>query len=121
KYDPVFGIRGETPKPEDVTTLLQKSELYMWLGDTPRDDPYVSPVLAEYDSSFPPLLCFVGGIEMLRSESETLVKKFQDAGVEATLVVPDGMFHAFPIYELFPEAQHALKQTFAFMREKFAE
>ncbi|MBQ1451948.1 MAG: alpha/beta hydrolase [Clostridia bacterium] len=119
KVDPVFGIRGVTPTPEETKELLYKSELFMWLGDTPRDDPYVSPVLADYDSSFPPLLCFVGGIEMLRSESELLVKKFRDAGVEATLETPDGMFHAFPVYELFPEAQRALKQTFAFMREKF--
>ena len=29
------------------------------------------------------------------------------------------MMHAFPIYELFPEAQQGLRMAFAFIREKF--
>ena len=119
KVDPVFGIRGVTPTPEEAKELLYKSELYNWIGDTPRDDRYVSPALTYYDDTYPPLLAFVGGDEVLKSEVELLVKKWNDAGVEATLVCPPGMMHAFPIYELFPEAQAALKQVFAFMREKF--
>ena len=119
KVDPVFGIRGKTPTQDEVRTLLYKSELYQWIGDTPRDDRYVSPALTYYDNTYPPLLCFVGGDELLKSEAELLVKKFQDAGVEATLHAPEGMFHAFPVYELFPEAQTALKQAFAFISEKF--
>ena len=118
--DPVFGIRGETPAREDVIDLLYKSELFMWLGDTPRDDRYVSPALVDdYDDTYPPLLVFCGGDEVLKSEAELLVKKFNDAGVEATLVCPPGMMHAYPIYELFPEAQAAIKQACAFIREKF--
>jgi len=119
KVDPVFGIRGYTPTQEEVRELLMKSELYMWLGDNDREDPYISPALAEYDNTYPPMWVTAGGNEMLLSESETLVKKLQDAGVDATLYVPDGMFHAYPIYELFPEAQKALKLIFQFIHDQF--
>ena len=119
KVDPVFGIRGVTPSPEECKELLYKSELYNWLGDTPRDDRYVSPALTYYDDTYPPIFVTVGGDEVLKSECELLVKKFNEAGVEATLFAPPGMMHAFPIYELFPEAQQGLRMAFAFIREKF--
>ncbi|MBR5753938.1 MAG: alpha/beta hydrolase [Clostridia bacterium] len=119
KVDPIFGIRGQTPDREEATKLLYKSELYNWLGDTPRDDRYVSPALTYYDETYPPILVFVGGYEVLKSECELLVKKFQEQGIDARLVSHEGMMHAYPIYELFPEAQEALKIAFAFIREKF--
>ena len=119
KVDPVFGIRGVTPSPEECKELLYKSDLYNWLGDTPRDDRYVSPALTYYDDTYPPIFVTVGGDEVLKSECELLVKKFNEAGVEATLFAPPGMMHAFPIYELFPEAQQGLRMAFAFIREKF--
>ena len=79
----------------------------------------VSPALTYYDDTYPPIFVTVGGDEVLKSECELLVKKFNEAGVEATLFAPPGMMHAFPIYELFPEAQQGLRMAFAFIREKF--
>ena len=117
--DPVFGIKGATITPEEVKDLLMKSELYMWLGDHDRTDPYISPVFNEFDGSYPPVFVTVGGDEMLRSDSETLVKKLREAGVSATLHVGDRMFHAFPVYQLFPEARHALKEISAFIRGQY--
>ncbi len=119
KVDPVFGIRGQTPSADDVTKLLMKSELYMWLGDNDRKDPYISPVYAEFDDTYPPIFVTVGGYEMLKSDSETLVKKFRKAGVEASLYVGEGMFHVFPVYQLFPEAQKGLKAVCGFIQGKF--
>lgn len=118
KVDPVFGIRGKTPTQDEVRTLLAKSELYMWFGDHDRTDPYISPALAEYDGTYPPILVTVGGNEMLLSEAETLVSKFKQAGVEATLYVGEGMFHAFGVYQIFPEARQVLRVCDAFIREK---
>ncbi len=120
KVDPVFGIRGKTPNPEEVKELLAKSELYMWLGGHDRADPHVSPALAEYDGAYPPIFVTVGGDEMLKSEAETLVNKFKAAGIEATLHVGDRMFHAFPVYQIFPEARKALKEIEAFIRRQLA-
>lgn len=119
KVDPVFGIRGQTPSPEEVKKLLMKSELYMWLGDHDRKDPYISPVFAEIDSSYPPIWVTAGGNEMLLSDSETLVENFRKAGVEAHLFVPEGMFHAYPVYQIFPEAQKGLKLICEFISGKF--
>ena len=108
KVDPVFGIRGQTPSQEDVKKLLMQSELYMWLGDNDRKDPYISPVYNTFDNTYPPVLVTAGGHEMLLSDSETIVEKFREAGVEATLHIGNEMFHAFNVYQLFPEAREAL-------------
>lgn len=119
KVDPVFGIRGQTPSAEEVKTLLMKSELFMWLGDNDRTDPYISPVFADIDNTYPPIFVTVGGYEMLKSDSETLVKNFRKAGLEASLYVGEGMFHVFPVYQLFPEAQKGLKLICEFISGKF--
>ncbi|MCR5688616.1 MAG: alpha/beta hydrolase [Clostridiales bacterium] len=119
KVDPVFGIRGQTPSREEVESMLMTSELYGWIGDADRRDPYISPVLADFDDTYPPIFVTVGGYEMLRSESETLVEKFRAAGVDATLYVAEGMFHAFNVYELFPESQRAIKRVCRFISETF--
>ena len=119
KVDPVFGIRGKTPTPDEVQKMLMESELYMWLGDNDRRDPYISPVFAEIDDTYPPILVTVGGYEMLKSDSETLVAKFRNAGVKAKLYVGEGMFHVFQIYQLFPEAQKALRVMCEFIKGEF--
>lgn len=117
--DPVFGIKGAKISRDEVQSLLMKSELYMWLGDNDRKDPYISPVFNDFDSSYPPAFVTVGGDEMLLSDAKTLVQKLRDAGVPATLHVGDRMFHAFPVYQIFPEARQALKAISAFISGQF--
>ena len=117
--DPVFGIKGASVSPDEVTTLLMKSELYMWLGDNDRKDPYISPLFNEFDDKYPPTFVTVGGNEMLLSDSKTLVEKLQKAGVNATLWIGDKMFHAYPVYQIFPEARQALNAISAFIRGQY--
>ena len=117
--DPVFGIKGATITEEGVKNLLQKSDIFMWLGDNDRTDPYISPVLNEFDDKYPPTFVTVGGNEMLLSDSKTLVEKLKKAGVEAMLLVGDGMMHAYPVYQIFPEARQALKAISAFISGQF--
>lgn len=119
KNDPVFGIRGKTPEADEVAGLLMKSDLFGWFGDADRKDPYISPVYADIDGTYPPIFVTAGGHEMLLSDSETIVKKFRAAGIDARLHVGEGMFHAFPVYELFPEAQTALGLITDYIGEKF--
>ncbi len=119
KVDPVFGIKGQTPSPDEVRNMLMTSDLYMWLGDNDRRDPYISPVYAEFDNTYPPMLVTAGGNEMLLSDSETLVEKLRAVGVNARLYVAEGMFHVFNIYQLFPESRRALKEMSRFIRESF--
>ena len=117
--DPVFGIKGETITEEGVKTLLKKSDIFMWLGDNDRTDPYISPIFNEFDDKYPPVFVTVGGDEMLRSDAETLVEKLKNAGVEATFLIGDRMMHAYPVYQIFPEARQALKAISAFIAGQF--
>ena len=117
--DPVFGIKGKTITEEGVKSLLKRSDIFVWLGDSDRTDPYISPILNEFDDKYPPSFVTVGGDEMLRSDAETLVEKLKNAGVEATLLVGDRMMHAYPVYQIFPEARQALKAISAFIRGQY--
>jgi len=117
--DPLFGLKGQKVKEEEVQDLLTGSDLYMWFGDNDRKDPYISPIYNEFDNTYPPLFVTVGGNEMLLSDSETIVEKFRKAGVEASLYVEPGMFHVFNLYEVFPESQRAIKIVNNFIYHKF--
>lgn len=121
KNDPIFGIRGKTPSPDEVQKLLMSSGLYMWLGDNDRKDPYISPVYADIDNTYPPIYVTAGGYEMLLSDSETIVEKFKKAGVPAKLTVTPDMFHVFNLYEVFPESQKAIKEVCSFIKETFSK
>ena len=121
KVDPIFGIKGKTPSPEEVPALMAKSDVFMWCDGYDRKDPYISPVYAEFDNTYPPLFVTAGGAEMLLSDSETIVEKFKAAGVEAHLDVTPDMCHVFNLYQVFPESQRALRIVDEFIHKKFFE
>ncbi len=115
--DPVFGVKGKTPTEDDISRFAN-SGLYGWYGDNDPKNPYVSPVYAEFDESYPSMLITVGGNEMLLSDSETLYEKMKKVGVDATLKVMPEMFHVFNLYRLFPESWEAIKWVNDFIGEK---
>lgn len=120
RKDPVFGNWKSHPKTiEEVQAIMARGPLYSWVGDHAKDEPIISPVYADFDNTYPPMFFTAGGIEMLRSDSETIVEKLQKAGVEANLHVFPGQVHAFPVYQVYPEAMQALKEIFAFVRTQF--
>lgn len=65
-----------------------------YLGKTDPENPYISPVFAEY-AGFPPLLMQVGSDEMLLDDTTRVAEKAEKAGVSVTLTVYEGMFHDF--------------------------
>jgi acetyl esterase/lipase len=70
--------------------------------------PLASPVFADL-TGLPPLLCLVGGDEVLLDDSVRLVRNAGVAGVDATLSITAGMQHVFPIWAgKFPEADAAI-------------
>ncbi|MET0745131.1 MAG: alpha/beta hydrolase [Microvirga sp.] len=72
-------------------------------GVDPRT-PTASPVFADL-TNLPPLLCSVGGEEVLLDDSVRLVRSAGLAGTSAELRVVGGMQHVFPIWSgVFPEA-----------------
>ncbi len=66
-----------------------------YLGDTARaDDPDVSPVLADL-SGLPPMLVMVGTAEILFDDSLALHSRAVASGVDAQVLVSNGMIHCW--------------------------
>ena len=86
--------------------LLEMASNYLHGADPAQ--PLASPVLADL-SGLPPLLCLVGGDEVLLDDSVRLVRNAGVAGIDATLSITAGMQHIFPIWAgSFPEADAAI-------------
>ena len=82
--------------------LLEMARHYMNGADPSQ--PLASPVFADL-AGLPPLLCVVGGDEILLDDSIRLVRNAGIAGIDATLFIAAGMQHEFPIWAgAFPEA-----------------
>lgn len=64
-----------------------------------REDPLVSPLLAELHG-MPPSLIFVGGDEIMLSDAEDMHKKLLKAGCKSQLVVAPQRWHAYLLYNL---------------------
>ncbi|VFU08322.1 alpha/beta hydrolase [Methylocella tundrae] len=87
-------------------SLLEMAGWYLG-GADPRH-PLASPLSADL-SGLPPILCLVGGDEVLLDDTIFLVRKAGMAGGEATAIVAAGMQHVYPIWAgLFPEADEAI-------------
>ena len=86
--------------------LLEMAGWYMNGADPSQ--PLASPVFADL-AGLPPLLCVVGGDEILLDDSVRLVRNAGIAGIDATLFIAAGMQHIFPIWAgAFPEADAAI-------------
>ncbi len=74
---------------------------------TPTDHPLVSPLYAVMHG-LPPLLIHAGDDEILLDDSTRLADKATAAGVDVSLKVWDGLWHAFhAFYPWVPEARKA--------------
>ena len=88
-----------------------------YLGHADPQDPYASPIYADY-TGFPPLLLQVGEHEIIRNDSVLAAAKARSSGVETTLEIWPGMFHVFPSHEpLLPEGEQAIEHMAAFIRK----
>jgi monoterpene epsilon-lactone hydrolase len=89
------------------TGLLDMAREYMNGADLVQ--PLASPALADL-TGLPPLLCLVGGDEVLLDDSVRLVRNAGVAGIDGTLSITAGMQHVFPIWAgAFPEADAAIR------------
>lgn len=99
---------------ENLNELLV--ELYLPKG-TPLNDPRVSPLFGDY-TGFPPMMVTVDESEVLFDDSELLVKKAREAGVEVLYEVQKGTFHTFPaLGTICPESKAIMKQTVEFVHK----
>jgi monoterpene epsilon-lactone hydrolase len=84
-------------------------ELAAWyIGDGDPRTPFASPIFADV-SGLPPILCVVGGDEILLDDSVHICGNVIRAGGTATLHAVAGMQHAFSIWAgVFPEADQSI-------------
>jgi epsilon-lactone hydrolase len=88
----------------------------MYAGDR-VSDPRASPLHADL-AGLPPMQVFAGSREILLDDATRLVEKARGAGVEARIVVGNGLIHAWPVYDL-PESRTSLEQSGKFVEEIF--
>jgi epsilon-lactone hydrolase len=81
------------------------SEYY---GSTDPKDPVLSPIYADVHG-FPPTLFITSGRDALLSGTTILHRKFYESGVDAQLIVFEGLSHAFWNDVNLPEAKETYK------------
>jgi monoterpene epsilon-lactone hydrolase len=88
-----------------------------YVGSTDPRDPALSPIYADL-SGLPPTLLLAGGRDYLLSGAANLHRAFMHAGVDARLVVFDGLPHAFWYDPSLPESIEATHLMADFLRKK---
>jgi epsilon-lactone hydrolase len=96
------------------TLLVSGSKAYA--GGVALDDPRVSPLYADFSGGFSPTLIVVGTKEMLLSSSVRFYQALEAAGQSVKLDVYEGMWHAFPQYDV-PESKVAVEKSARFIND----
>lgn len=79
-----------------------------YAGDTPLDDPGVSPLFGDLQG-LPPVIIEAGGRDTLLDDAIRLAERCTAAGVTTELRVDDEMIHAWQLFAgAFPEAEASL-------------
>ena len=82
-----------------------------------RGTPLASPLFASL-AGLPPLLVLVGTADLLLSDSERLAAAADQAGVDVTLEIGEGLPHVYPLMLGTPEAAEATEQIGKFLRDQ---
>jgi epsilon-lactone hydrolase len=77
-----------------------------YTGSADLKDPVLSPIYADL-KGFPPTLFLTSGRDLLLSNTVNLHRAFVNAGVNAQLIVFDGLWHAFWNDWTLPESKEA--------------
>ncbi len=87
--------------------------------DADVKSPVVSPVYADL-SGLPPMLIQVGGSEILLDTARRLAARAKDCGVDVTLEIEPGLFHAWHLFAgAIPEADESIARVANFFRSHF--
>ena len=107
--------RQDSRDPFLGTWFLERDFARHYAGTTPRDHPLMSPLYADL-RGLPPFLVQVGSREVLLDDSRQFVARARDAGVDATLDVWRGLWHAWPQVPFVPESMAARRQAAEWLR-----
>ena len=118
--DAMFGNKKVGTHEERRKRLIE-SEIFSYakaVSEEERKHPYLSPVYGEYHG-MPPMFFSVGEDEMLRSDTETAVKKLKAENVTVQQEMGAGMFHIYALFPVLPEAGKAYKALQDFSEKYF--
>lgn len=104
--DAEFGEIGKKMT-RQTREILHNSEIYSWVGNADRTNPYISPVFADYHG-FPPMVFTAGSHEMLLCDTLTIVQKLKQSGIPVACDIQPEMFHIYTVCRhLTPESSHS--------------
>ncbi|MBD59781.1 MAG: esterase [Citromicrobium sp.] len=90
----------------------------LYAGNRDLRDPGVSPLFADWTRIDVPVLLITGTRDLLMSDTVRLHRKMWDSGLDADLIVHEGMWHAFSVEGEF---DHMLAQVAAYVRARAQE
>ncbi len=99
----IYALRGLAGHLDPPTAEPHDAE---YVGKTDPKDPVLSPIYADLHG-LPPTLFVTSGRDMLLSGTANLERAYLHAGVDANLVLFDGLPHAFWYDSTLPEAIEA--------------
>jgi acetyl esterase/lipase len=88
-----------------------------YAGKTPMTDPILSPIRGDV-SRFPPTLLLTSSRDFLMSPTSIFARALHEKGVDARLVMFDGLPHAFWAYMAIPESDQANEVVAKFLKER---
>ena len=91
----------------------------LYRGETPADDPLISPIHADF-TGLPPTFMTTGTRDLLLSDVVRLDTAMRIDGVDATLRVWEGMWHVFEFYRQLPEARASMAEIATFVADQLA-
>ena len=91
-----------------------------YTGSTDLKDPVLSPIYSDL-KGFPPTLFLTSGRDLILSNTVNLHRAFLHAGVNAQLVVFDGLPHAFWNDWNLPESQETYRMITDFFNQKLGK
>ena len=105
-----------------VCQLIDKARsvgegLHDYAGNTPPNDPVLSPLHGDV-SGFPPTLLVSSTRDFLLSATAIFDRTLLERGVDARLVVFDGLPHAFWAYMDIPESREANELMANFLKQR---
>lgn len=103
------------PLPGGARTMAESVAGYV--GQTPASDPILSPIKGDL-SGFPPTLLVTSTRDMLLSGTSIFARALNEQGVDARLVVFDGLPHAFWAYMDIPETRQANALMARFLKDQ---
>jgi len=107
-----------SPLTQEKFDIIRDSEIFCFIGDADRGDPYVSPIYGDF-STFPKSLFIATTDEVLLDDTLAIVEKIKKNNNDVELIVKEGMFHVYPIYSFIPESKEAQEKIKEFIYESF--